>query len=92
MSLCSGHWSKRPEKPALEQPHVARIALSVPLETVLSTWKRAHTACLRQTKFLRELRGFEGIPRTGQTLSLLVCFENKRALAKWLGCIILLVY
>ena len=27
-----------------------------------------------------------------QTPSLLVCFQNKRALAKWLGCIILLAY
>jgi hypothetical protein len=31
-------------------------------------------------------------PTRGQTPSLLVYFQNKRAFAKWLGCIILLAY
>ena len=35
---------------------------------------------------------YKGVPRTGRTLFLLVYFQNKRALTKWLGCIILLVY
>ena len=37
-------------------------------------------------------RAYKGVPQTGQTPSLLVCFQIKRALAKWLGCIILLPY
>ena len=39
-----------------------------------------------------EGRCYKGVTRTGQTPSLLACFQNKRTLAKWLGCIILLAY
>jgi hypothetical protein len=42
------------------------------------------------TRIMLVLSTYKGIPRTGQTPSLLVCFENKRALAKLLGSIILL--
>jgi hypothetical protein len=35
---------------------------------------------------------YKGVTRTGHDPSLLVCFQNKQTLAKWLGYIILLAY